>query len=270
MSIDTSAHGYLDGQKIAAVDLAPLAFAGFAHFTAMQVRGGLVRGVDLHLDRLRAASTLLFGQAQPDERVRAYIGSAIAANAGDLSLTVTMFSRNGEFTSRGVADDPGVFISTSSPFSGPAGPLRLTPVTYERPLAAIKHTGEMAKTHYLRQAVAQGYDDAAFIDNRGCISEGTIWNLAFWDGEAVVWPEADMLSGVTMQIIQRQLQKSGVSQRSQPIKATDVQHFAGAAVMNSWTPGVAVSALGDAQIPISKRFIDLLHHAYGMEPALAF
>lgn len=32
-----------------ATDLAPLAFAGYAHFTAMQVRGGGVRGLDLHL-----------------------------------------------------------------------------------------------------------------------------------------------------------------------------------------------------------------------------
>jgi hypothetical protein len=33
--------------------LAPLAFAGHAHFTAMQVRDGRVRGLDLHLARLR-------------------------------------------------------------------------------------------------------------------------------------------------------------------------------------------------------------------------
>ncbi|WP_344838216.1 aminotransferase class IV [Nonomuraea dietziae] len=46
------------------------------------------------------------------------------------------------------------------------------------------------KTYFLRQAVAQGFDDAAFVDRQGRLSEATIWNLAFWDGAAVVWPEA--------------------------------------------------------------------------------
>lgn len=50
----------------------------------------------------------------------------------------------------------------------------------------MKHIGEVAKTYLLRQAVAQGFDDAAFVDRRGRLSEATIWNLAFWDGAAVV------------------------------------------------------------------------------------
>ena len=46
----------LDGQAATQADLAPLAFAGYAHFTALQVRGHRVRGLDLHLRRLRTAS----------------------------------------------------------------------------------------------------------------------------------------------------------------------------------------------------------------------
>ncbi len=38
-----------DGRVAEAEDLAPLAFAGYAHFTAMQVRGDRIRGLDLHL-----------------------------------------------------------------------------------------------------------------------------------------------------------------------------------------------------------------------------
>ena len=60
----------LDGQPASGADLAPLAFAGYAHFTAMQVRGRQVRGLDLHLGRLRAASQTLFGQALPDDEIQ--------------------------------------------------------------------------------------------------------------------------------------------------------------------------------------------------------
>ena len=50
-----------NGRSATAGELGPLAFAGYAHFTALQVRGGKVRGLDLHLQRLRSASLELFG-----------------------------------------------------------------------------------------------------------------------------------------------------------------------------------------------------------------
>ncbi|NEE18545.1 branched-chain amino acid aminotransferase, partial [Streptomyces sp. SID7499] len=46
----------VNGRTATTDDLAPLAFAGHAHFTALQVTGGRVRGLDLHLERLRSAS----------------------------------------------------------------------------------------------------------------------------------------------------------------------------------------------------------------------
>jgi hypothetical protein len=42
----------------------------------MQVRGGRVRGLDLHLERLRSASAELFGRAVPDDRVRSFLRTA--------------------------------------------------------------------------------------------------------------------------------------------------------------------------------------------------
>ncbi|KPC69042.1 branched-chain amino acid aminotransferase, partial [Streptomyces sp. NRRL WC-3753] len=75
----TSFAVHRNGQAATTDDLAPLAFAGYAHFTAMQVRGGRVRGLDLHLERLRSASLELFGRAVPDDQVRAYLRTALEA-----------------------------------------------------------------------------------------------------------------------------------------------------------------------------------------------
>ncbi len=60
-------------------DLAPLAFAGFAHFTALQVRGRRVKGLDLHLARLRNASIQLFDRAVSDETVRRSIRQGLSS-----------------------------------------------------------------------------------------------------------------------------------------------------------------------------------------------
>ncbi|MEV3920999.1 aminotransferase class IV family protein [Actinomadura coerulea] len=259
-----------DGRAATAGELAPLAFAGYAHFTAMQVRGGKVRGLDLHLKRLRSASMELFGRALPDERVRSFLRSAVEAGPADVSLTATMYSSPGEFTADGEPAEPEVLVRTGPPASGPAGPLRLATAEYDRYLPAVKHVGEVAKTHLMRRAVRDGFDDAAFVDRRGRLSEATIWNLAFWDGDAVVWPEAEMLVGTTMGIVRRQLDRLGVPQRVRQITPADVPDLAGAVVMNSWTPGVAVHQIGRTPVPEAPRFRDLLHQAYQAEPLNEF
>ncbi|GAA4973836.1 branched-subunit amino acid aminotransferase/4-amino-4-deoxychorismate lyase [Nonomuraea thailandensis] len=258
-----------NGQAATVDDLAPLAFAGYAHFTAMQVREGRVRGLDLHLERLRHASVTLFGQALPDDRVRSHVRAALEAGPADLSLTATVYSPAGEFTVAGADVAPELLIRTGPAASGPRGPLALTTVEHERVLPAVKHVGEVAKTYFLREAVAQGFDDAAFVDRRGRLSEASIWNLAFWDGSAVVWPVAEMLTGTTMSIVRRQLRHLAIPQRDQEVRPADLPSMAGAVVMNSWTPGVAVHRIGSTALPEAPSFVELLHRAYENEPLTA-
>lgn len=255
---------HLGGRPATAEELAPLAFAGYAHFTAMQVRGGRVRGLDLHLDRLREASSEMFGRAVPDERIRELLRTAVEAGPDDLSLTATVFAPSGEFTAEG--GGPEVLVRTRPPSDGPRGPLALAAVEHERDLPAVKHVGEVGKTYQMRRAAAAGFDDAAFVDRRGRLSEGTIWNLAFWDGESVIWPDAPMLVGTTMGIVRRRLEGLGVPQVVREVTPAGAAGLSGAVVMNSWTPGVAVNRLGEASLPDAPEFVGLLHDAFGGEP----
>ncbi|MEU4204611.1 aminotransferase class IV family protein [Streptomyces sp. NPDC026294] len=258
-----------DGRAATAGDLTPLAFAGYAHFTAMQVRGGRVRGLDLHLERLRTASEKMFGRAIADDRIRGFLRAALEAGPADLSLTATVYSPAGEFTVAGAEVEPEVLVRTGPAATGPQGPLSLAVVEHERTLPAVKHVGEVGKTYFLREAVGQGFDDAAFVDRRGRLSEASIWNLAFWDGSAVVWPEAGMLGGTTMGIVRRQLDGLGVPQRVQEVTVADLPALAGGVVMNSWTPGVAVHRIGPVPLPDAPGFLALLRRAYEAEPLVA-
>jgi branched-subunit amino acid aminotransferase/4-amino-4-deoxychorismate lyase len=258
-----------NGQTANADDLAPLAFAGYAHFTAMQVRGGKVRGLDLHLERLRGASMELFGRALPDDQVRSHLRVALKDSPVDLSLLATVYSPAGEFTVAGADVELEMLVRTGPAASGPKGPLALATVEHERVVPGVKHVGEVAKTYFLRHAVQQGFDDAAFVDRRGRLSEGTIWNLAFWDGTAVVWPKAEMLVGTTMSIVRRQLDRLGVPQRIQEVTPDDLPELAGAVVMNSWTPGVPVHRIGSVSLPEAPSFLDVLHCAYRAEPLVS-
>ncbi|WP_312592956.1 aminotransferase class IV family protein [Stutzerimonas nitrititolerans] len=258
---------FINGQPVTASQLNPLAFAGFAHFTAMQVRNAKIKALDLHLDRLRNASLDLFGRAPSDELLRSYIRMAVQEGARDQSMTVTVFSPHGEFTADSMDVEPEVLVRTAAPSDGPKGPLRLSAIAHQRPLAAIKHVGEVGKTYYLHQAIRQGFDDAAFLDHRGHLSEATIWNLAFWDGDTVIWPRAEMLKGTMMGMVQRQLARLGVPQRHESITLERLDELSGAAVMNSWTPAIPVTAIASHAIEEARPFVELLHEAYEAEPA---
>ncbi|MFD1215729.1 aminotransferase class IV family protein [Microbulbifer celer] len=257
----------INGHPVTLSEMSPLAFAGFAHFTAMQVRDGKIKGLDLHLERLREASMAFFGRALPDEKLQSHIRTVVDEGEKDLSLTVTIFSHHGEFNANSMDVEPSVLVRTGAQSDGPTGPLRLSAVEHERPLAAIKHVGEAGKTYYLHQAIRQGFDDAAFVDRHGCLSEATIWNLVFWDGETVIWPKADILKGTMMGIIQRQLERLNIPQRHEAITFKRLGELSGAAVMNSWTPGIPVTAIASNVLEEKKPFINLLHKAYEAEPA---
>lgn len=64
--------------------------------TALQVRNRAVRGLDLHLTRLRSASDDLFGCHLPDEQIRDYLAVAAESAPPNVSLTCFVTSRPGD------------------------------------------------------------------------------------------------------------------------------------------------------------------------------
>lgn len=264
--INTTDQTLLNGQFIPSSEITRLAFSGFAHFTAIQVRDGKIKGLDLHLDRLKRASLALYNKSITEKLIRSHICSAIENAPLDYSLTITIYSPKGEFTAQSMDIEPAVLIRISAPSNGPDGPLRLAAINHERTLPDIKHVGEIGKTYFLHQAIKQGFDDAIFVDNNGHVSEGSIWNLAFWDGESVVWPKARMLKGTMMGVVQRQLSGLNIPQREEIITISRLAEFQGAVVMNSWTPGIIVTEIETNGFTESKALFELVHKAYKAEP----
>ncbi|WP_226361091.1 aminotransferase class IV [Pseudonocardia sp. ICBG1142] len=255
-----------NGRPSTSDDATDLAFAGFAHFTAMQVRDGAVRGLDLHLARLQRASHDLFGRAVDDGLLRDRMRQAAAAGPRSLSMVVTIRPAEGEFVP---ADDDrplDVTVRTDAPSNGPHGPFRLDAVEHERFLPHIKHVGEGAKTHHLRRARQRGFDDAVFLDRAGRISEGTIWNLAFSDGDTVIWPRADLLVGTTMQIVRRQLHLADVPQDEREVRPSELGGLS-AVFMNSWTPAVPITGIGHRELAPDPRFVRRLRNAFDADAA---
>jgi branched-subunit amino acid aminotransferase/4-amino-4-deoxychorismate lyase len=133
------------------------------------------------------------------------------------------------------------------PASARAEPQSLQSVEYQRPMAHIKHAQGFGQGYYAGLAHANGFDEALFV-REGVVSEGSITNVGFVDGDAIVWPNAPSLRGVMMQVLQRELDRADVPWRYGAVYASDLGSFDGAFATNSH--GMAtVARIDDRNLP---------------------
>lgn len=243
--------------------------ASYAHFTSAQVRGGAVRGLDLHLKRLDDSTRELFGAALDAERVRTLVRHALDGGPDEVSLRVTVFTRRPAAVSRGEAVEPDVAVATSAPAESETEPLRLRAVEYERELPHVKHAATFGLIRHRRQAVLAGYDDALFTDRRGRISEASVWNICFHDGERVIWPEAAALPGITMRLLERGLAAKGIPCEHRELRLDDLAAASpplSGFLTNSISPALPVAAVDGTVLAADPAARDLLVDCYQTNP----
>lgn len=257
---------YVNAKTASAKEYEDLLFAGHAHFTAMQMRNHAVKGLDLHIERLQKATRSLFKQELDVSDVEKQLSTVARLSPPDASLTVTLYSSDGEFTPRSDNATLNVLIKTAPPHNGPTKALSLKSFAHQRPLAHIKHVGEVGKTFFMRQAHEYGFDDALFVDLEGFVTEGSIWNIALWDGETVIWPDGELLAGTMMESLKRQLSKLGISHKTDRVKFDKLSQYRGAVLLNSWTPSVPITQIDSISFPDSSALEQILKDAYTFEP----
>lgn len=214
-------------------ELRALALGNYGHFTSMQVRKGAVRGLDLHLQRLQEATQALFSAELDMADLRRRMRSELAAFGSEASLRVTVFAPQFDFRHPERAVDPLALVTLAPPREGIAAAMRVRSVAFQRELPQFKHVGTFALFHHRRLARLAGFDDAVFVDAQRRISEGSLWNLGFWDGRGVVWPQAPALRGVTERLLQAGLDRAGIPQASRPVELGELSAFSGAFTCNA-------------------------------------
>ncbi|WP_233198587.1 MULTISPECIES: aminotransferase class IV [Luteimonas] len=200
-----------DGQLAHADDLAPPALRNDGHFTTFQLRDRAVLGLDLHVQRLVAASRSLFDATLDPARVVDALRRALdASHTRDASVRITVCPRT---TGAPSAAHPMDLLVSLAPAGEPAtAPLRLRSFVFQRYRAAIKHAGTFPLFDHQRRARETGADDALFVDAAGDVLEGSVWNLGLWDGRTLVWPAGDALRGTRERLLQAGLAALGVAQ----------------------------------------------------------
>lgn len=241
-------------------DLRRLVAQNYGHFTSMQVRNGAVQGLNLHLDRLQDATHELFGRDLDLDAVRGWM-RRIAGNAGSLSLRVNVFSRGFDRDHPSRPATPDVLVGASPARAASTSPLRVRSQRYDREAPHIKHVGTFGLFHQRRIAQQHGFDDALFVTADGAISEGSVWNIGFFDGERIVWPQAPMLRGISMQLLQDGLQRDGVPALVRRVEHAELADFRSAFFTNSGRAVQPIACIDDVAFTIDASICETLEAA---------
>ncbi|MGH7027254.1 aminotransferase class IV family protein [Brevundimonas sp.] len=259
----------IDGRPASAADLGHFVLSNYGAFTSMQVEDGAVRGLDLHLARLEAEAIELFGVAVPEATLRERMRQALHGRSGRFSLRVNLFSDAISLRAPDAVVQPRVLATLSPPASPLTTPLRLQTQIYAREVPHLKHAATFGLTRARRQAVLAGFDDVLFVDGEGRISEGSIWNIGFVQGETVVWPEAPMLAGTGQALLQRGLASAGLGEETRRVTLADLGAFDAAFICNSATPTCEVAAIDGHRFDPSDALIARLIDAWRINPRQA-
>jgi branched-subunit amino acid aminotransferase/4-amino-4-deoxychorismate lyase len=256
----------LNGKPAEAEDFAALALFNYGHFTSMQVSDGRVRGLDLHLERLQSATQELFASRLDIDRVRTWMRGIVGRQAGELTLRVTVFSRamRRETTRAPAAID---VLTTISPARGwEKTPMRLKSFRYERTLPHIKHVGTFGQFHHRKLAQEDGFDDALFIDSNDSVSEASVWNIGFFDGSRVIWPNAPALAGISMQLFDLALRRRSVVTAFRSVPRAELAGYRSAFLTNSSCAVRPVAAIDGVDFAIDHDLTALLDECYAANP----
>jgi len=256
----------LNGRVAGADDLRALALVNYGHFTSMQVCDGAVRGLGLHLQRLQQATRELFGSALDLDQVRGWMRDALDGIHGGASMRVTVFSRVLDRDHLLEPAAPDVLVSVAPARTIRADPLQVRSARYQREAPHIKHVGTFALFHQKRLAQAAGFDDALFVDAGGAIAEGSIWNVGFFDGTRVTWPDAPALQGISMQLLQDGLRRRGVPMQVRRVELAEVAHFRSAFFTNTSRTAVPLSRIDMTEFRLDARLLALLDECMSMHP----
>ena len=137
---------------------------------------------------------------------------------------------------------------------------------YRRDWPAQKHAATMGLTYAVRRARLAGYDDALFVGPDNQVSEGTTWNVAFHDGDRIIWPQAPMLKGVTMVLLQLALSMNGTPWTVRPVDGVELPLLTAAAAVNSNCPAQPIDSIDNVPLPAADKLCGLLRDAWESVP----
>ncbi|WP_440103171.1 aminotransferase class IV family protein [Streptosporangium sp. H16] len=248
----------LNGTPVTSEALQSLALLNYGNFTSMRVQDQRTKGLSHHLDRLANDCRVLFDVSLDRERVREFVRHAVRGERGAFVVRVTVFDPALDLGHPVSSAEPGVLVTTRPAMPLPPSPIRVRTVGHRRDLPGVKHVGLLGSLWHRRQVQLRGYDDALFVDDASFISEGATWNIGFFDGERVVWPDAETLPGITMRLLDQVHDDTTTA----PVNIRDVPAMRAAFATNTTIGVRAISAVDGMNLADDHPVFETLRKEY--------
>lgn len=252
----------LDGKPVTAEQLEALANNNFGHYTSMRGDRAGVRGLTHHLTRLSRDARQVFGVDLDTERIRDLMASEIRDQDGEYGIRVTIFDPDLKLGEPSAASTPGILVAVRPVPRLPAPPLQVQVRHYARDCPTVKHTGLFGAVHERRAAQLEGFDDVLFAADDDTVTEGATWNIGFFDGDSVIWPDGDSLAGITMTLLQ-QVHDSTVVR---PVKTTELPDLPVAFATNVTVGVRAVSRINGTYYSVDHPILETLRDEFAEIP----
>ncbi len=253
----------LNGEPATPAGLQSLALTNYGHYTAMRVDDGAVRGLSHHLERLVRDSRSVFGAELDRDTVHEYVQHAVQGMSGSFNIRVTVFDPNLDMAHPSDSAKPHVLVTTRPTATLPAPALRVAAASYSRDLPEVKHIGLFGAIALRRTAQLRGFDDVLFLDQSQQVSEGATWNVGFYDGANVIWPDAAVLPGVTMTLLQQVHDDTVV----RPVTLDELGDMQAAFATNTTVGVRPLSAIESVEFPTEHPIFEVLRDEYTEIPA---
>lgn len=253
---------HINGEPASPEAIAEALLNGYATFTSMQVEAGGVRGLDLHIARLRDSANALFGAAPAESRLRDLMRAALAGAPDRVSLRVQLYLPSVTPRRPDPRGVPSILVRVSDPLPPIRGNLRLGLVPFQRESPRLKHVATFGATQVARQARQAGFDDALFVDTAGLVSEGSIWSLGLVQDGRIIWPKAMRLASTGQALISQGLDLVGLNEQTRPVHVDELGRFQHAFIVNSATPVCPVQSIGTQELADNPGLMDQLQAAW--------
>ncbi|MGW5317786.1 aminotransferase class IV [Nocardia thailandica] len=254
----------LSGRPVEQRELAVLGLVGYGHFTSMRVEAnGAVRGFSLHMERLERDAREVFAAELDRDHIRSLIRRTLTDIDVPAVARVTVFDPDIELSRPGAPAHPQVLVTARPAPATPVPPLSLQSAVYARDLPRVKHIGLFGALHQRAGAQRAGFDDVVFASPDGAISEIATSNIGFVRNGDLIWPHADVLPGVTMQLLSQTRDKDVLVEK---VTLADLDQFQAVIATNAAVGVRAVRAIDDNTWDTHHELIDVLRKEYEAIP----
>jgi 4-amino-4-deoxychorismate lyase len=207
-----------------------------------------------HIERMREGARLLGLPFPKEDEIRNDIEKTLGdSGISDAYVKIGLLSRGSPVFDK--RPSGGSLLIVVRPYQPPKESLNARVSSYRRnsnsPILRIKSLNYLENILAKREALASGYDEAIFLNERDELAEGTVTNIFFIKGKVVYTPSigCGLLAGIVRGVVFESSYEFGFELRAGRHRLEELKDSEGVFLTNSLIGAVGLSSIDEINLP---------------------